>query len=113
MNKLTLFGSLALLIALINCQYDETCGKDLVSVPEGYDEEYCLFLSPETGLTHCCYIDGGNNEGKCIGLTDDEYENIVRFKKYYRDHNSDEDFGLDCSSKFISLSLFAVLALLF
>ena len=118
MNKLTLLGLLALFIAFINCDYD--CGgltENVVKVPEDSDEEYCQMLKVgNDGITHCCYVDGGNYEGQCIGLTDDQYENIVRYKKYIRDHDEKaggDDFGIDCSSKFISLSLFAVFALLF
>ena len=117
MNKLTLLGLLALFIAFINCDYD--CGdlkNTVVKVPEEYDEEYCQMLKIGGEITHCCYVDGGNYEGQCIGLTDDQYENIVRYKKYIRDNDENaggDDFGIDCSSKFISLSLFAVFALLF
>ena len=117
MNKLTLLGLLALFIAFINCDYD--CGgltENVVKVPEDSDEEYCQMLKIGGEITHCCYVDGGNYEGRCIGLTDDQYENIVRYKKYIRDNDENaggDDFGIDCSSKFISLSLFAVFALLF
>ena len=118
MNKLTLLGLLALFIAFINCDYD--CGgltENVVKVPDDSEEEYCQMLKiGNDGITHCCYVDGGNYEGQCIGLTDDQYENIVRYKKYIRDHDEKaggDDFGIDCSSKFISLSLFAVFALLF
>ena len=114
MNKLTLLGLLALFIAFINCDYD--CGdlkNTVVKVPDDSDEEYCQMLKIGGEITHCCYVDGGNYEGQCIGLTDDQYENIVRYKKWHRDNYNDEDFGIDCSSKFISLSLFAVFALLF
>ena len=117
MNKLTLLGLLALFIAFINCDYNCGTFTDVVKVPDDSDEEYCQMLKiGNDGITHCCYVDGGNYEGQCIGLTDDQYENIVRYKKYIRDHDEKaggDDFGIDCSSKFISLSLFAVFALLF
>ena len=54
---------------------------------------------------------GGNKVG-CRGVTDDEYENIGRFKKYLEDRD-DTDYDIDCSSKFVTFSLFALLALLF
>ena len=46
-----------------------------------------------------------------IKLNNDEYENIVRFKKYLRDGLGDDDIDIKCSSKFVSFSLLAALAL--
>ena len=43
---------------------------------------------------------------------DDEYENIVRFKKYLRDGLDVIDIDIKYSSKFVSFSLLAALALL-
>ena len=42
----------------------------------------------------------------------DEYENIVRFKKYLRDGLDDDNIDIKFSSKFVSFSLLAALALL-
>jgi len=55
-----------------------------------------------------------DNEPSCAELTDDEYENIGRFIKHLEDLNgNDPDIDIYCSSQFLSLSLFAVAALLF
>ncbi len=67
-------------------------------------------LSPESG-THCCLFEV-NDAVRCDEITDDEYENIGRYIDYWEDING-TDIDVDCSSKFISLSLFAILALLF
>ncbi len=68
-------------------------------------------LSPESG-THCCLWEV-NDAVNCSEITDDQYENIGRYIDYLEDYRGYGDVDIDCSSKFISLSLFAILALLF
>ena len=96
---------------------DRACIKLNVNVEETlkteYEEEYCASLKTTVNYTHCCMFEDTNGIIGCGGITDDEYENIVRYKKYLRDQYDDEDIGIDCSSRFISISLLAVLALLF
>ena len=66
------------------------------------------------GMTHCCLYKIDGNPVDCREISDDEYENIGRYIKYSEDQRSDDlDIDIDCSSKFISFSLFAVFALLF
>ena len=109
MNKLILFGLLAV---LINSVFSLACGSwDKLNVSlDDLDEDHCAMLSPETG-THCCLFEV-NDAVRCDEITDDEYENIGRYIDYWEDING-TDIDVDCSSKFISLSLFAILALLF
>ena len=109
MNKLILFGLLAV---LINSVFSLSCGKwkDLNVSTDDLDEDHCAMLSPESG-THCCLFEV-NDAVRCDEITDDEYENIGRYIDYWEDING-TDIDVDCSSKFISLSLFAILALLF
>ena len=110
MNKLILFGLLAV---LINSVFSLACGSwDKLNVSlDDLDEDHCAMLSPEDGYTHCCLWEI-NDAVSCHGITDDEYENIGRYIDYWEDING-TDIDVDCSSKFISLSLFAILALLF
>ena len=110
MNKLILFGLLAL---LINSVFSLAC-RDYKSlnVSDDLDEDHCAMLSPEDGYTHCCLWEI-NDAVSCHGITDDEYENIGRYIDYLEDYRGYGDVDIDCSSKFISLSLFAILALLF
>ena len=81
------------------------------------EEDICSSLTPTgTGNTHCCYMetsDQSNQVNGCVELTDDEYENIGRYIKYLESRGNDYDVDINCSSKFLSLSLFAVAALLF
>ena len=109
MNKLILFGLLAV---LINSVFSLACGSwDKLNVSlDDLDEDHCAMLSPESG-THCCLFEV-NDAVRCDEITDDEYENIGRYIDYWEDING-TDIDVDCSSKFISLSLFAILALLF
>ena len=110
MNKLILFGLLAV---LINSAFSLSCGsweKLNVSLDD-LDEDHCAMLSPESG-THCCLFEV-NDAVSCREITDDEYENIGRYIDYLEDYKGYGDVDIDCSSKFISLSLFAILALLF
>ncbi len=126
MNKLALFGLLALVISsvyaqinfdycadynpLLEVDYKEDTGEDI-------NGDLCSIFKTDLDRTHCCYAENliiNNDQSKnhhCIQITDDQYENIKNFKKYVRDEYS-SDFEIDCSSKFVSISLFAILALL-
>ena len=78
------------------------------------DEDVCSMLVPTgTCNTHCCYVEINDNPSMCDELSDDEYENIGRYIKYLEGISPNEDLEIDCSSKFLSLSLIAVAALLF
>ena len=110
MNKLLLFGLLAL---LINSVAPLDCGDWYKVVTlDDLDEDHCAMLTPASGYTHCCLFEIGDKKVGCQGVTDDEYENIGRYKKYLEDRY-DTDYDIDCSSKFVTFSLFALLALLF
>ena len=115
--------SLILLFALITFTFNATlqtllpnreCSKDVIdaSLLSDLEGEYCSAMKTSGDYTHCCMIESSNG-ANCYGITDDEYENVVRFKKYLRDQVGDDSIRVDCSSRFISISLLAVLALLF
>ena len=122
MNRLILLALLSLCINFINgkvsipdqfnidCQ--ETTLKNLMEAAEELDEDVCILLGTSEDRTHCCYYTDAS-ESKCIQITDDQYENIVNFKKFLRDESGDDEIDIDCSSKFLSFSLFVVFALLF
>ena len=124
MNRLILLALLSLCINFINgkvsipdqfnidCQ--DTTLKNLMEAMEELDEDVCILLGTSEDRTHCCYYtDSSSDSGKCIQITDDQYENIVNFKKFLRDESGDSDININCSSKFLSFSLFVVFALLF
>ena len=124
MNRLILLALLSLCINFINGKVSipnqfnidcpDTTLKNLADVMEEVDEDLCILLGTSEDRTHCCYYtDSSSDTGKCIQITDDQYENIVRFKKFLRDESGDDKIDIDCSSKFLSFSLFVVFALLF
>ena len=107
MNKLILLALLALCINVIN---GATCNSD-----SGYtDGDDCSLLQLTGEYTHCCFIESEVNAtiNGCHGLTDDQYENIKKFKDYLRVQSNDEDLGIDCSSKYMNLGFLAIFALL-
>ena len=108
MNKIIWLALLALCINIIK---GRTCAKG--NGLGGDNEDTCQLLELQNDKTHCCYIDTENSlyEG-CQGLTDDQYENIKKYKDYLRYKSGDEDLGIECSSRFVSLELFALLSLL-
>ena len=123
MNRLILLALLSLCINFINgislpAKFNINCQdsslEQLVIAADELDEDVCILLGTSEDRTHCCYYtDSSSDSGKCIQITDDQYENIVRFKKFLRDESQDDEIDIDCSSKFLSFSLFVVFALLF
>ena len=124
MNKLIALGLLAIIINSINATYsftrcvdfDDNTKTKLQSLVDDDFEDACALLKTEGDFTHCCYVKESSNSSSvadCVQITDDQYENIKNFKKYIIDENGDEDFEIDCSSRFLVISLFAVLAFLF
>ena len=118
--------SLLLLFALITFTFNATlqtllpnrkCSGDVIdaSLLSESEGEYCSKMGVNGDCRDCvrCCMIGSSNGANCYGITDDEYENVVRFKKYLRDQVEDDSIRVDCSSRFISISLLAVLALLF
>ena len=115
MNKLILLGLLAFLLTTINgeyyCENWKTAYENVA--PEDLEGEDCAMLTPTgQGMTHCCLFQIGDDTPYCDEISDDAYENIGRFVKYTEDQNTNTDVDIDCSSKFLSLSLFVILALL-
>ena len=114
MNKFILVGLLALSCCIDINSTDYQCAtsemNELIVANEELDEDVCILLGTSGDKTHCCYIEG-EFISQCIAINDDEYENIVRFKKYLRDGLGDNDINIKCSSKFVSFSLLAALAL--
>ena len=118
--------SLILLFTLITFTFNATlqtllpdrkCSGDVIdaSLLSESEGEYCSKMGVNGDCRDCvrCCMIGSSNGANCYGITDDEYENVVRFKKYLRDQVEDDSIRVDCSSRFISISLLAVLALLF
>ena len=118
MSKVFLLLLSALLVIKISCQ-SVLCTDYSES---DVDEDVCRRLKVEQDYTHCCYIKQLN---KCWQLTDDEYENIKRFKDYAKNHITQFPGGvtefngkltIKCSANILSSSLlilFSLFGLLF
>ena len=120
MNKPILFLLLAISINLINGYlYFSNCSDydyNYHAYARGdFGEDVCILFETTGDITHCCYVTGSTNSSindNCIGLTDDQHENIKYLVKYYKDHY-DPNIEIKCKSEYISISLFSILALLF
>ena len=98
-----------LAIFIIGINSVDICGE---FTPTNPDEDYCRMYPTPVDYTHCCYFKSDSVEG-CQPITDDQYENIKRFKKFYQQTNSLSGLKIKCSGEFLTYSLFALLALLF
>ena len=88
-------------------------GVEICNEVKGSDDDECLIHPTNINYTHCCYYSTDNYAG-CMEITDDQYENIKRFKKYMKEHyESYSGFKIKCSGEFVTYSLFVLLALLF
>ena len=111
MNKIFAFILLVLLVNIFEVN-TESCNKQDVS-----DPETCYYMKLSGELTHCCAVEYAEDKYRCEGLTDDQYENIKRYKDYRRNNEVDglalyDDLGIDCSSRFVSFSILALIAFL-
>ena len=114
MNKAFTFILFTLCIIYIKSDFRE-CEQNQGSFPnEDTDDRinYCHVRTNTQDKTHCCYYRSSKYQnGTCKEITDDQYENIKRYKTFLK--NSEEDVKIQCSSKYVAYSLFVLLALLF
>ena len=96
-------------IFIIGINSVDVCGQ---FTPTNPDEDYCRMFPTPVNYTHCCYFKSDTLEG-CQPITDDQYENIKRFKKYMKQYPDYANLKIKCSGEFLTYSLFALLALLF
>ena len=85
----------------------DVCGEVAISNP---DEDICRVYPTPENYTHCCYFELDDKAG-CQAITDDQYENIKRYKNFLKQKY--ESVKIKCSGEFLTYSLFALLALLF
>ncbi len=87
-------------------------GVEVCNDIQGNDEDVCRVYPTQENYTHCCFIESEAYTG-CRALTDDQYENIKRYKKYMKQLNGYGNIKIKCSGEFLTYSFFALLALLF
>ena len=108
MNKLFVLFLFALFFIGINC-------TDCEAEANGVSEEECWYRKLSDDQTHCCYVPEDDESKQCWSLSDDEYENIKRYKDYAKVYYNMEELTIKCSANFISVALFilSLFALLF
>ena len=87
-------------------------GVEVCEDIRGTDDDQCRIYPTHMNYSHCCYVNIDGDE-RCMQITDDQYENIKRFKSYYKQKYSISSFKIKCSGEFLTYSLFALLAFLF
>ena len=87
-------------------------GVEVCNDVPGTDDDECRIYPTHMNYSHCCYVNKDGEEG-CMQITDDQYENIKRFKSYYKQGYGLSSFKIKCSGEFLTYSLFALLAFLF
>ena len=105
MNKLyLLFLSILLFVEISSQTFCEEYTDGDVST------DICRRLQVEPDATHCCFVPD-DNETSCWQLTDDEYENIKRFKSFAKQYYNMPKLRIKCSSNILSSSLFILFSL--
>ena len=97
----------ALLLILIIC---EVKTQTLCESSNGESEEDCMYRSTNTDATHCCYVPD-DDEVTCWELTDDEYDNIKRFKDFSKQLYSMDSLSIKCSNQALTFSLLCLISL--
>ena len=105
------FLQIALLaIFIIGINGVDVCSRSIANA----DEDVCRMYATQNDNTHCCYFEADNQDYTgCTEITDDEYENIKRFKSFYKEEYGLSSLKIKCSGEFLTYSLFVLLALLF
>ena len=101
-----IFGILLLAVSYIYVKSQTICSSQ-ISNPS---EDNCRILATENDYTHCCYVEL-DSAAQCRQITDDQYENIKRYKDTLKRTYS--SVKIECSGEFLTYSLFVILALLF
>ena len=109
--QLLIFSLLIIELSTQNSGYTcEGANKDKNFTPS---EDSCMVLSTSEDNTHCCYVIY-DTDSECWELSDDEYENIKRFKEVASNRpewtdNIAQKVKIKCSSNFIANSLLLIL----
>ena len=66
-----------------------------------------MYLTTSMDRTHWCLFQAINETGRCMEITDDEYENIKRFKQFMK--NDYEKVKINCSSEYLSFTVLTLI----
>ena len=96
-------------IFIIGINGVDVCNKDIPNP----DEDVCRMYPTAENYTHCCYFESDSQDHTgCIQINDDQYENIKRYKSFYKQHYGLSSLKIKCSGGFLAYSFFVLLALL-
>ena len=76
----------------------------------GSSEDDCWLRVTNVDYTHCCYVPE-DDETTCWELSDDEYENIKRFKDYSKQLYEMTDLSIKCSNQVLTISSVCLISL--
>ena len=112
-----------LITSLVYCQETKKCNDHFFNEGAdkfadcGKDGAYLNGSDREAGCTRCCLFIYDNGSSFCHAITDDQYEHIKNYKKYYNEFISTTESvdKIKCRSNYLSYSLFiiALFALIF
>ena len=75
--------------------------------PNGTSYDYCRSLYINKNTTYrCCYAKADNNKGGCVSTTYADFEDEDSIKKKIEGYDNAE---IDCSAKFLGVSLIALI----
>ena len=96
-------------IFIVGINSVDACNRNI----QNADEDVCRIYPTYQNYTHCCYFEADKQAYTgCTQITDDQYENIKRFKSFYKQYYDLSSLKIKCSGKFLTYSFFALLALL-
>ena len=85
-----------------------TCEK--MAFPDHPNEtsyDYCRSLYINKNITYrCCYAKADNNKGGCVSTTYSDFQDENTIKEKIKDYENAE---IDCSAKFLGVSLIALI----
>ena len=96
-----------LVIFIIGINGDVTLCENV----KGEDEDTCILYPTSENYTHCCYVEL-NDDKRCRQLSDDQYENVKRYKDFLKSQGY-TDIKIKCVGEFLTYSLLVLLALMF
>ena len=99
------FTALVLILIIYEVKTQTICED-----ARGESEDDCRMYPTTIDSTHCCYIPE-DDENPCWELSDDEYENIKRFKDFSKQFYNMGDLTIKCSNQALTISLLCLILL--
>ena len=106
MNKISYLLLISLIISNIYC--DSECGRDDLAPNKVED---CTSLSVDAEFYKCCFLEYSGGKF-CTEVTKAQYDEIDEYIDELEDGTGDDDVEIDCSSRYIIMSLLSLIILL-